>query len=272
VAPLPPADAGASAGTPAAPPVEWFGDLDGDGRAEVVTEEVVQLPDDAGMRAEIRDAEAPKSTLRVYPTGPALAPAAAPRASFPVTGHVFMGGGDDVQLPGGFRDLDGDGRLDLVAMELGISITRMIGGLALGRVTLPMTFHLWCQDAAGGFRPVSGPDLSGRLRFDIGEMTVRNLPAFAGDFDGDGRTDFVQLGRGRKVTIHTGAPGCRFPATPDLVVQLRAEPLHIDLVRVRDLDGDGRADLMVVQPDEAPESGVSAPARLDLYLSAGGGR
>jgi hypothetical protein len=268
-APLAPLDEA----SPDAPETAWFGDLDGDGRAEVVTEEVAVLPEDAGMRAEIRDAEAPKSTVRVFATTGALAPAPAPRASFPVEGHVFMTGGDsDVQLPGGFRDLDGDGRLDLVAMTLGISVTRLLGGLALGRVTLPLGFNLWCQAADGTFRPVTGLDLSGRLRFDIGEMELRNMPSFAGDFDGDGRTDFVQLGRGKKVTIHTGAPGCRFPSTPDLTVDLKQEPAHMDLVRVRDLDGDGRADLMVVQLGESPEAGVTAPARLDLYLSAGESR
>jgi hypothetical protein len=252
------------------PQPAFFGDLDGDGRAEVVTDEAVALPEDSGMRAEIRDAELPRSTLRVFGTDDDLAPLAIPHTTFPVHGHVFMGGDSSVQLPGGFRDLDGDGRLDLVAIELGISITRLLGGLALGRVTLPTTFHLWCQAPDGTFRPVSGLDLSGRLRFDIGEMAVRNLPSFAGDFDGDGRIDFVQLGRGKKVTIHTGAPGCRFPSSPDLTLQLKQEPAHLDLVRVRDLDGDGRADLMVIQPGKAPEAGVSPPARLDLYLSAGG--
>ena len=250
----------------------WFGDLDGDGHAEVVSAEAVRLPDDAGMRTEIRDAEAPKATVRVFPTGGALAPAAAPHTTFPIEGHAFMNGSSDVRLPAGFRDLDADGRLDLVALTFGISVTRLLGGLALGRVTLPIDLRVWCQTADGAFRPVAGLDLSGRLRVDIGEMQVRNLPAFAGDFDGDGRADFVQLGRGEKVTIHTGAPGCRFPATPDLTVKLRDEPAHVGLVRVRDLDGDGRADLMVVQPGESTEAGVTAPARLDLYLSAGGSR
>lgn len=264
-----PAEADADTGGPR---TAWFGDLDGDGHAEVVSAETVQLPEDAGMRAEIRDAEAPKATVRVFPTGGDLAPLVAPRTAFPIEGHAFMGGGNEVQLPAGFRDLDGDGRLDLVAMTFGISVTRLLGGLALGRVTLPIDLRVWCQGADGAFRPVAGLDLSGRLRVDLGEMQVRNLPAFAGDFDGDGRADFVQLGRGDKVTIHTGAPGCRFPATPDLTVKLRTEPAHVGLVRVRDLDGDGRADLMVVQPGVSTEAGVTAPARLDLYLSAGGPR
>ena len=52
-------------------------------------------------------------------------------------------------------------------------------------------------------------------------------------------------------------------------LKLREEPQHLGLLRVRDLDGDGRSDLMVVEPRPSPERGVTAPARLDLYLSGG---
>ena len=123
------------------------------------------------------------------------------------------------------------------------------------------------QPPGGAFKPVTGLDLSGSFRVDLASLTLRSLPSFGGDFDGDGRVDFVQLGRGKQVSIHTGRPGCAFPASPDLTLKLRQEAAHLGLVRVRDLDGDGRSDLMVVQPGAAPERGVTPPARLDLYLS-----
>jgi hypothetical protein len=268
VAPLPEAPPSVDAG---APETMFFGDLDGDGRAEVVTQQTRQLPEDAGMRAEIRDAESPQSTLRVFATGGELRPVAGPTQAFEVRGHAFDGETADFQVPGGFQDLDGDRRLDLVTVELQISITRLLGGLTIGRVTVPMDFRVWCQTAAGTFQPVAGLDLSGSFRVDLGSMTLRNLPSFAGDFDGDGRADFVQLGRGKQVSVHTGRPGCAFPRSPDATIKLREEPQHLGLVRVRDLDGDGRSDVMVVQPRPAPEQGVTPPARLDLYLSGGGG-
>jgi VCBS repeat protein len=249
-----------------APATMFFGDLDGDDRAEVVTQQTHEIGEDAGMRAEIRDAESPRSTVRVYATTD-LKPAAAPATTFEVRGHAFEEQSSDFDLPGGMQDLDGDGRLDLVTVELHISVTRLLGGLTIGRVTLPMDFLVWCQTPAGSFKAVSGLDLSGSFRVDLGSLTLRNLPSFGGDFDGDKRIDFVQLGRGKQVTIHTGRPGCGFPASPDLTLKLRQEPQHLGLVRVRDLDGDGRSDLMVVQPGAAPERGVTPPARLDLYLS-----
>ncbi|HEV8630093.1 MAG TPA: VCBS repeat-containing protein [Thermoanaerobaculia bacterium] len=256
---------------PPAPPVPvYYGDLDGDGRAEVVTDEHHEPGDDAGMREDIRDAELPRGTLRIFHTAGDLGPAATPAATFPIEGYVFdLGSESKFRLPAGFRDLDGDGRLDLVSIELGISIPRLLGGLALGHVALPMSFHVWCQRADGGFAPVGGLDLSGKFRVELSDLEVHSLPSFAGDFDGDHRVDFVQLGHGRDVSIHRGAAGCRFPSAPDLTLKLREEPAHLDLVRVGDLDGDGRADLMVVAPGEAPEPGVTPPARLDVYLSGG---
>src|SRR5690242_15190100 len=59
---------------PARPEVAWLGDVDGDGRAEVVTIETQEPPENAGMRAEIHAAELPHSIVRVYDTDAALAP------------------------------------------------------------------------------------------------------------------------------------------------------------------------------------------------------
>jgi hypothetical protein len=46
---------------------------------------------------------------------------------------------------------------------------------------------------------------------DLNNLKLGSLAEFAGDFDGDGRADFVHLGRGKEVTIHRGQAGCRYP-------------------------------------------------------------
>ncbi|MDX1632767.1 MAG: VCBS repeat-containing protein, partial [Thermoanaerobaculia bacterium] len=247
-----------------------FADLDGRGRAEVATVQEDPEPGDLGMRKSIDWAESPPGTLQIYETTPDLKLSPSPRITVRIEGYAGAGGDSDIRLPGGFRDLDGDGRQDLITLSLGISITRLLGGLALGRVTLPMDFHLWCQESEGVFRRVEGLDLSGRFRVDIRNLEVWDLPSFEGDFDGDGRFDFVQLGRGREISVHRGAPGCRFPSRPDLEISLRAEPAHTALVRVEDLDGDGRSDLVVTHPLEGNEPAMVPPTRLDVYLSGAG--
>ena len=135
------------------------------------------------------------------------------------------------------------------------------------RIGIGLDFHVFCQNRAGQFREVQGMDLSGKFKLNLKNLQVGQFSQFAGDFDGDGLTDFLQIGRGRTVTIHRGQAGCRYPSTPDLTLKLRQAPLDLGLVRVEDLNADGRSDLMIVQPDREPEPGVSAPVRLDLYLS-----
>ncbi len=75
----------------------------------------------------------------------------------------------------------------------------------------------------------------------------------------------MQLGRGRKVTLHRGREGCRYGREPDATIELAREPLDLALVAVADYDGDGRSDLVITQPAEGGD--VGRRAALDLYLS-----
>jgi hypothetical protein len=282
VAPLGPFDARRMRWQRQGESVSFFGDLDGDGRAEYVTEEQQGPGEDASFRKEMEQAKRPRFLYRIYRSRPDLAPEPAPFQQFQGLGYAFGEGGDDegngggdhsvsvdIRLPGGFQDLDGDGRLDLVAMTLDFSLFQAVRIVALKRISLGVDFQVQCQGASGGFAPVRGLDLSGKLQIDLNNLQLGHLSQFAGDFDGDGRADFVQMGRGRTVTIHRGGPGCAYPARPDLSLQLRDAPRDLALVQVRDLDGDGLADLVLIQPQTTKEAGVTPPVRLDLYLSRG---
>ena len=52
-------------------------------------------------------------------------------------------------------------------------------------------------------------------------------------------------------------------------IELELEPDSLDLVRIEDLDGDGRADIRITRPMPMDDPDVTAPARLELYLSGG---
>jgi hypothetical protein len=266
--------------------IVFLGDLNADGTPDLVTQEEHELPEDVGWKKEVAHAKRPEFSYRLYLLGQDLTVAAEPHHAFKAIGYTFEGqdeeaqeaareeaGNEDIEfkLPGGFQDLDGDGRQDLVAITLDFSILPMImKALLTGHISLEMDFHPWCQGESGGFSKVPNLDLSGKFKISFRRARIKHLSQFAGDFNADGRADFVQLGRGRKVTIHQGGPDCTYPDRPDRTIKMAAEPKHLGLVRILDLDENQTSDIFVVHPGKKSKTGESRSVRLDLYLGEKG--
>ena len=244
-------------------------DLDGDGKAEAVMQ--VEQSRGSSFRKEMKDAKRPIHLYSFHDLNDDLTIQLEPYFEMAVEGHAMEIDSDD-GLPFSteqFEDLDGDGRKDLVTITLDFSIFQALRVLATKRISIGLDFHVFAQQADGSFSEVQGLDLSEKLKFDLNDLALGRFAQFAGDFNGDGRQDFVHLGRGKNVTIHTGQPGCRYPKKPDLTIELEEEPASLDLVRIEDLDGDGRSDLRITRPLEKTDRDATAPVRLDLYLSGG---
>lgn len=254
------------AGSPSA----WlaFRDLDGDGKAEAIESE--ERPRGESWRSEMKDAKRPIQTYRFHRLRDDLFLEPRPYFETRIAGHAFET--DDERLPTirHLDDLDGDGRLDLVTVTLDFSVFQVLKILATKKIGIRLDFHVYAQQEDGRFLEVEGLDLSEKLVFDLDNLKLGRFAQFAGDFDGDGRQDFVHLGRGRDVTVHTGQPGCRYPKKPDLELRLDEAPASLDLVRIEDLDGDGRADIRITRPLPRTDVDTSPPVRLDLYLGGGG--
>jgi hypothetical protein len=239
-------------------------DIDGDGRVELATYEEIETPD-AGFRKEMKEAKRPTFTWRIYRLGPNLRVEPEPWRTFEMPGYPFI---FDWLAPGqgGFLDLDGDGRLDLVTADLDYSMWQIPNILVARTIGVGLLFHLNLQQSPGQFTPVPGKPLRGKLKIDLKPIRLLEFAQFAGDFDGDGRTDFVRLGGGRNVDIHRGRPDGRYPRKPDAVMRLERSPDDTGLVKLQDLDGDGRSDLLVMTVLDPDEEGESRPTRLDIYM------
>lgn len=239
-----------------------YGDLDGDGRAEAVTRTEIDTD-----RGELRQAREPRWSYRFHRTRPDLSIESAPYLELELHGYATSGdlSGDDPD----FRDLDGDGRKDLVTATLDFSVFQALRVVTTKRISIGVDFVVHVQRPDGTFRKVPNRGLDEKLKLDLDDLRIGRMAQFTGDFDGDGRIDFVHLGRGKTVTIKSGGVGGVYPERPDFAIDLREEPQDLALVQVRDLDGDGRADLAITRVGEAEEEGVSPPATVDLHLSGG---
>lgn len=268
------ADEGAEDPPASGPDLELVhvGRLRPDGPASAVFLESLEK-EDAGLREEMRQAREPDYRVHLRPLTMGLQVGEEAGPVSRIKGYVLDDDEDDLPLPGGLQDLDGDGRVDLVTVTNDITLLKAMAVLATRRLTLDLGFHPWCQRPDGGFTRAPGPPLESRLTINLNDLELHRRSLFAGDFDGDGRADFVQLGKPRQIGIHLGRAGCAYPEKPDVTLRLRDEIRDLALVEARDLDGDGRSDLAVTHPQAVDEPGVSAPVRLDLYLTrTGGGR
>src|SRR4029078_9258186 len=98
----------------------------------------------------------------------------APYRSFDVTGYGFESEESEVELPGGFKDLNGDGRPDLVTPTTDMGMAKVLSSLATRRLTVGLDFHVWCQQKDGAFRSVKGLGLSGSFRVHLDALRGRH--------------------------------------------------------------------------------------------------
>jgi len=256
----------------------YLGPLQRGGPAYAVTRAELARWDDPTMSEALEQAKRPPYAYTGHEIREDLT-LGPPTDLLEAVGYTFEGGDEketdededhdiEIRLPAGFQDLDGDGREDLVSIGLEFSIVPLITrALITQSIKLTMDFFVWCQLDDGSFRQVPGLDLSGKFKFNFRKNLLRHLSQFAGDFNADGRADFIQLGRGKRATIHAGGPDCTYPNEPSTTIRFEKKPMHLGFVRVLDLNRDARSDLYVVHPHSKPKKGTQTPVRVDLYFS-----
>jgi hypothetical protein len=149
---------------------------------------------------------------------------------------------DGIQFDPVIVDVDGDGLLDVVTSSTRLGLTRIVSALFSGRISVDL--DVFRMRPAGAFP--DSPDYGTRIRveFDL-ETGLTRVPATAiADFDGDGRADLLVQGEDDTLEIHAGTGQDPLFADERETLTLPL-PRSGQMVEAEDLNGDGRADLIV---------------------------
>ena len=139
-------------------------------------------------------------------------------------------------------DIDGDGRKDLLVRKVRITFGRVVRALLSGNV--PLRLHFFRMTKDGRYADEANYMTKTNVQFSVttGHM---DIPAVkVADFDGDGLQDLMMQTRPDRLSFFNGVRGGSLFAddATDLDVDL---PRNGDLVTTEDIDGDGRADLLI---------------------------
>ncbi len=199
-----------------------LGDLDGDGDADLIVHKTVGTL--LGSRAETRV---------VANEGGGADPLMAPRATLAVEGAVAT-----AEL----RDLDADGRPELVQTLLPFGITQLVRILARSEAELELRVLRFEGARVGTPVLAWSGELSLPFDFKTGRVTAV-LPTTDGDFNADGRRDLAFGDDAGDVRLQLGEPGPRFGS------EVARVPIGASGgALATDLDGDRLDELVVWDP------------------------
>ena len=139
-------------------------------------------------------------------------------------------------------DINGDGRTDLALVNVEIGFWTMVKALIARTVSAETAFYLMPKTGRYPREPDDVVDYS--VKFSLGRFSHQPITTF-GDFNGDGRPDLVLSVNKESLGIHWGLVDDFWDNDYDFLLE-DFLPTRAKGVRVADLDGDGRDDLIFV--------------------------
>jgi hypothetical protein len=137
-------------------------------------------------------------------------------------------------------DLNRDGRTDLALVNVEIGFWNAVKALIARTVTAETAFYVMPEGGRYPQDPTDVVDYS--VKFSLGRFAHRPISTFA-DLNGDGHPDLLLSADKDGLGIHWGRAGSFWDGSHDVLLEdfLPTKPAR---VRVADLDGDGRDDLI----------------------------
>jgi len=174
---------------------------------------------------------------------------------------IFINGGEGalgvgrpdarMEIKGGFsgvepRDLDGDGRHEIIETSFQFGILQMVRVLLTRKASVRVRVLNSSADDPTRFDPSWEQDMTFRINF--GEGRIDGLfPNADGDWNGDGLMDLLLPAGSETVAIRLGEKNEIGPSFGKPVAE-QSIPLSAGRTRVADLSGDGLPDLVAYDP------------------------
>lgn len=168
---------------------------------------------------------------------------------------------DGVQFDPLIVDIDGDGRLDMATPSTRLGLGRVVGALFSGRISVDL--NVYGMRPEGRYPEESDYRTRFKVEFDLKTGLTRYPAVAIADFDGDGAAELMVQENPDELTLYPGvADEALFGDKPQgLALPL---PRNGQMVEARDLDDDGRADLLVRY---GPADGAERSRELRILLS-----
>jgi hypothetical protein len=157
-------------------------------------------------------------------------------------------------------DIDGDGKQDLLIRKVQLTFGRVIRALLSGNVSLQLHFFKMTND--GGFKKEANYITRTSVSFSMSSGQV-DIPAImVADFDADGLQDLMMQTNNNELSFFHGIPTASLFSRNAVEIKVKL-PRNGDLVATEDINGDGRADL-VMRYNDADDDGLAQIVRLLL--------
>ncbi|MFN7975512.1 MAG: VCBS repeat-containing protein [Acidobacteriota bacterium] len=217
-------------------------DVDGDGRLDVVAMR------ESGGREGARDdddedasSDTERLTLEVYRGAEDL--------SLPATPSVTVDAGEmkKGESPAWclVRDLDGDGRAELMPVMLRVTTWQMLKAAVSRSMSVGMRMPVLRAGAEGRYASVA--TIEDDIDVSLKHLSMAYLLSLDGDLDGDGVKDLVAPKGAEGLVVHRGKRDGSFEkGAMEKLAAGSGEDL-VGALQVQDLNGDGRDDVLVIR-------------------------
>ncbi len=142
-----------------------------------------------------------------------------------------------------FSDVNGDGRLDFGMWSVDFGIGTIFGWLVSGTVDLEVSYYALGEDGTYPDEPNRREEVEVAFDLSSGKPTVP--PWFLADTNGDGRPDLILGEGGDRLRVFLGDASEELFAEDPVVTRVRLPGNGRDLVSSADVNGDGKADMVL---------------------------